>query len=182
MTPILAGKKFGIFALLSALISISPTMRAQDDPFHLETSAGANRIRIAVADFKPQSGDSGSLKHTFDTTLFADLTAAGVFDIVSKDMIPQSTPGTPAEINLGQWSAAPSSAAMVAFGNLGVTNSRIVVNGFLDDAKNTQFPQVFAKQYNEAASDDSARQIAHRFADEIISRLGGVAGIAETKI
>ncbi|WP_158822979.1 Tol-Pal system beta propeller repeat protein TolB [Granulicella sp. S156] len=182
MTSILAGKKFGIFALLSALISISPAMRAQDDPFHLETSAGANRIRIAVADFKPQSGDAGSFKHTFDTTLFADLTAAGIFDMVSKDMTPQSTPGTPAEINLGQWSAAPASAAMVAFGNLGVANSRIVVNGFLDDAKNAQFPQVFAKQYNEAASDDSARQIAHRFADEIISRLGGVTGIAETKI
>jgi TolB protein len=42
---------------------------------------------------------------------------------------------------------------------------------------------VLAKQYNEAASEDSARQIAHRFADEIIFRLGGgVPGIAESKI
>ena len=182
MTSIRAEKKLGIFALLSALISIAPSLHAQDNPFHLETSAGANRIRIAVANFKPQTGDSG-YKHTFDTTLFADLNAAGIFDMVSKDMIPQSTPGTPAEINLAQWSAAPASAAMVAFGNLGVVNSRIVVNGFLDDAKNPQFPQVFAKQYNEAASEDSARQIAHRFADEIIARLGGgIVGIAETKI
>ena len=42
---------------------------------------------------------------------------------------------------------------------------------------------MLAKQYNEAASEDSARQVAHRFADEIIFRLGGgVPGIAETKI
>jgi len=72
---------------------------------------------------------------------------------------------------------------MVAFGNLGVQNNRLVVNGFLDDAKNTQFPQVFAKQYNEEATDDSARQVAHRFADEIIFRLsGGTPGIAESKL
>jgi TolB protein len=86
-------------------------------------------------------------------------------------------------MNLSQWSAAPSSAAMVAFGNVATQNGRLVVNGFLDDAKNTQFPQIFAKQYSEEASDDQARQIAHRFADEIIARLGGgIAGIAETKI
>jgi TolB protein len=44
-------------------------------------------------------------------------------------------------------------------------------------------PQVIAKQYNEAASTDMARTVAHRFADEIIYRLGGgINGIAETKI
>ena len=72
---------------------------------------------------------------------------------------------------------------MVAFGNLGVQGGRLIVNGFLFDAKNPQYPQVLAKQYNEDASEDSARQIAHRFADEIIFRLGGgITGIAETKI
>ena len=43
----------------------------------------------------------------------------------------------------------------------------------LFDAKNLQYPQVLAKQYNEDPTDDSARQIAHHFADEIILRLGG---------
>src|SRR6202000_3023912 len=48
---------------------------------------------------------------------------------------------------------------------------------------NTANPQVLAKQYNEAASQDMARTVAHRFADEIIARLGGgINGIAETKI
>jgi TolB protein len=72
---------------------------------------------------------------------------------------------------------------MVAFGSLGVSAGKVAVSGYLFDVKNTQFPQVLARQYNEDASEDSARQIAHRFADEIISRLGGgVSGIAETKI
>src|SRR6185437_16716062 len=105
-------------------------------------------------------------KHTFDTTLYNDLANAGIFDVVSKSMQPQATPGAPAEISLAQWSAPPSSAAMVAFGNFSVQNGKIICNGYLFDAKNAQYPQVLAKQYNEAASDDSARQVAHRFADE----------------
>ena len=72
---------------------------------------------------------------------------------------------------------------MVAFGNLGLQAGRLAVNGFLFDAKNPQYPQVLAKQYSEEASDENARLIAHRFADEIILRLGGgLNGIAETKI
>ena len=60
---------------------------------------------------------------------------------------------------------------------------RVSVNGWLFDTRNTVSPQVLGKQYNEAASEDSARTIAHRFADEIILRLGGgINGIAETKI
>jgi len=159
--------------------------RAQDDVLHLEGARGADRIRIAAADFKPSAGDAATAaqKHTFDTVLFSDLQNAGIFDLVSKTMQPSAAPGLPAEINLAQWSAPPASASMVAFGNFAVQGGRVTVNGFLDDAKNTQFPQVFAKQYNEAAGDDSARQIAHRFADEIIFRLGGgINGIAESKI
>ena len=171
-----------LLAVAAAFLPI--TARAQDW-YQMEQHTGADRIRIAVADFKPAGADASveADKHAFDSTLFADLQNAGIFDLVSKSVIPQSTPGLPAEINLSQWAAAPSSAAMVAFGNLNIVNGRIVVNGYLDDAKNTQYPQVFAKQYNEAASEDMARQVAHRFADEIIFRLGGgMAGIAESKI
>jgi TolB protein len=172
--------RFVLLPLLSLLIT-APVLA--QDTFHLETSSGATSIRLAAANFKGTSGDAIGFKNTFDSTLFADLSGAGIFDVVSKSLIPQTAPGTQSEINLSQWSAAPTSAAMVAFGSLGVMNNRIVVNGFLDDAKNAQFPQVFAKQYNEEATEDSARQIAHRFADEIIFRLsGGTPGIAESKI
>src|ERR1700722_18577180 len=169
---------------LLILFASAVSMRAQDW-FKTETSSGASNIRIAVADFKPLSADpqTAGLKRTFDTTLFSDLANAGIFDIVSKSLLPQATPGAPAEINLQQWSVAPTSAAMVAFGGFSIQGGRVVCNGYLFDAKNLQFPQVLAKQYSEDASEDAARQIAHRFADEIIFRLsGGSQGIAETKI
>ncbi len=169
--------------VLAALLLALPS--SGQDWFKTETSSGAERIRIAVADFKPSADDAQTStdKRTFDVTLYSDLANAGIFDIVSKSLAPQATPGTPAEISLPQWSNAPASAAMVAFGSLGVQNGKLAVAGYLFDAKNTQYPQVLAKQYTEAPSEDAARQIAHRFADEIIFRLGGgVSGIAETKI
>jgi TolB protein len=155
------------------------------DWFHLETSTGAGKLRLAVANFKPTGSDPSTSadKAAFDSTLAADLSNAGVFDLVSKDLTPQSTPGGQSEIQLAQWSAAPANAAMVAFGNLSIANGRLVVNGFLDDAKNTQYPQIFARQYSDVANENNARQLAHKFADEIIARLGGgITGIAETKI
>ena len=103
--------------------------------------------------------------------------------MVAKAMAPQATPGSPQEISLAQWSAAPADSEMVAFGALSSNNGRLVVYGWLFDVRNTTTPQVLGKQYNEAASQDMARTIAHRIADEIISQLGGgINGIAETKI
>jgi len=174
--------RFG-FLLLSAAV-FGHTLHAQDW-VHTGTNLGADRIRIAVADFQPSGGDPQvpALKAVFDATLFSDLDNAGIFDMVSKSMAPQATPGSPQEINLAQWSAAPANAAMVAFGGLSAGNGRMLVSGWLFDPRNTVNPQVLGKQYNEAANEESARTIAHRFADEIILRLGGnVNGIAETKI
>ena len=72
---------------------------------------------------------------------------------------------------------------MLAFGNLGVTGNNVTVQGWLYDVKNITSPQVLGKQYTDAATTDAARRIAHKFADEIIFRLGGgIAGIAESQI
>jgi TolB protein len=173
--------------LLLAFLGISlTTSQAQD---WVRTGGNlpdqSQRIRLASADFKPVGSDpqTPSLKATFDATLFNDLSNAGIFDMVSKSLIPTVTPGSPQEINLGQWAAAPANAAMVAFGALSAANGRIIVSGWVFDAKNPGSPQILGKQYNETASQDNARLIAHRFADEIISRLGGgLPGIAETKL
>ena len=169
---------------LAVICLLSLELQAQDW-VHTGTNLGQARIRMAVADFKPVGADpeTPALKATFDSTLFSDLANAGIFDMVSKAMAPQATPGSTQEISLPQWSAAPANAEMVAFGALSASNGRLIVYGWLDDTRNTASPQVLGKQYNEAASQDMARTIAHRFADEIISRLGGgINGIAETKI
>ena len=170
--------------LLAAFLFLTATAQSQDW-VRTGTNLGQARIRMAVADFKPVGADpeTPTLKATFDATLYSDLSSAGIFDMVSKTMAPQSTPGSPQEMSLPQWSAAPANAEMVAFGALTSNNGRLNVNGWLDDTRNTASPQVLGKQYNEAASENMARTLAHRFADEIISRLGGgINGIAETTI
>lgn len=175
----------GLPLFFLCLAVLLPTCIDAQDWVHTGTNLGNTAIRLAAADFKPVGNDpqTPALKTIFDATLYKDLSNAGIFDMVSKSLAPQATPGSPQEMVLSQWSAAPANAAMVAFGALSATNGRLVVYGWLDDASNTQNPQVLAQQYNEAASEDMARTIAHRFADAIITRLGGgINGIAETKI
>jgi TolB protein len=172
--------------LLLALATIGLAARAHaQDWVHIESSNGVDRIRVAAAGFKPLSADASTqgYKHLFDNTLYTDLSNAGIFDLVSQSLAPTATPGSPSEMVVAQWAAAPANAAMVAFGSLNVAGSTVVVNGWLYDTKNSVDPKVLGAQYSEPASDESVRQIAHRFADEIILRLGGgLPGIAETHI
>lgn len=170
--------------LLAGLFAATALAGAQDW-VHTGTNLGAQKIRLAAADFKPvgNSPAIGQAQQTFNQVLFSDLSNAGIFDMVSKSLAPTSTPGSPAEINLSQWSAPPADAAMVAFGAINVQGGRDIVYGWLFDTKNAQSPQVLGQQYNEADTPDTARHIAHEFADAIIARLGGgINGIAESKI
>jgi len=171
-------------SLLCLALFQAPSTPAQDW-VHTGTNLSNAAIRLAVADFKPVGADpqTPALKTVFDATLYNDLNNAGIFAMVSKSLAPQAMPGSPQEMVLSQWSAAPADAAMVAFGSFSVTDGRLVVYGWLDDAGNASSPQVLAQQYNENATEEMARTIAHRFADAIIYRLGGgINGIAETKI
>lgn len=166
------------------ILCMSAPMFAQDW-IRTGTGLGVQKVRIAVPDFKannsaPQTAD---LLKTFNSTLFNDLDNAGIFDVASKSFYPLQNPGQPTEVNFSSWSSAPVNAAMLAFGNLGVNGSSLTVQGWLYDLKNVSQPQVLGKQYQDSATNDAARLIAHKFADEIIYRLGGgVQGIAETKI
>jgi TolB protein len=149
------------------------------------TNLESHPIRMAAADFKPVGSDPQMpvLKNVFDSTLFGDLSNAGIFDMVSKSLAPQATPGSPQELTAAQWTAPPASAGMVALGAFSADNGRLAVYGWLMDVTTAGSPPVLTRQYNEAASEDMARTLAHRFADDIIARLGGgVNGIAETKI
>jgi len=162
----------------------SPVMQAQDW-VKTGTSLGVEKVRLAVADFKPSTDDAGNaaLLKTFNDTLWNDLDVSGVVELVSKSFYPLQVPGQPADVNFVAWNSPPPNAGMLAFGNLGVAGGKLTVQGWLFDVKNTQSPQILGKQYSDAASDAAARIMAHKFADEIIFRLGGgIQGIAETQI
>ncbi|MGI4757777.1 MAG: hypothetical protein ACRYGF_13110 [Janthinobacterium lividum] len=170
------------FASLLLAFGLTGALHAQDNVF-TGTNTGADRVRIAAADFKAGSADAAALKRTFDTVLFSDLGNAGVFDLVSKSLQPQATPGTPAELKLADWGGGTTNASFVAFGSYAVVNGRSTVSGYVFDTHNAQYPQVLGKQYIDAPDENGARTVAHKFADEIILRLGGgLPGIAESKI
>ena len=176
-------KKMKLFLLFLSL-SLALIPASAQDKFRTGTNLGAT-MRMAAADFKAATGDpqTGPLNTVFNQTLWNDLDNSGIFEMVAKSFYPLQTPGSPSEIKLDAWGNPPPNASMVAFGNLGVTSGKIEVQGWLFDAKNTASPQVLGKQYKEDATPENARVIAHRFADEIIYRLGGgIPGIAETKI
>src|SRR5512147_806916 len=169
---------------LLAVLLASPVF-AQQDWIRTGTGLGVEKVRLAVPDFKQPSADpaSASLLKVFNDTLWNDLSQAGIFDVVSKSFYPLQVPGSPEEVKLDAWANPPTNASMLAFGNLNVLTGDVVVQGWLYDVKNSQSPQVLGKQYREKATEENARIIAHRFADEIIFRLGGgIQGIAESRI
>jgi len=149
------------------------------------TGLGVDKVRLAAPDFKASTQDpkNADLLKTFNDTLWNDLDNAGIFDMVSKSFYPLGDIGTPADVRFEAWSSPPPNAAMLAFGNLGVTGNAMTAQGWLYDVKNVTSPQVLGKQYQDAATSDAARLTAHKFADEIIFRLGGgIPGIAESRI
>jgi TolB protein len=171
------------FVALAAVLFALVLPALSQDWIRTGTGVGGEKIRLAVADFKAPSAEAAALDKTFNAVLFNDLYQAGIFDMVSKSFYPLAAIGAPADVHLDAWGAPPPNAAMLAFGNLAVSVGTLQVQGWLFDVKNQQNPQVLAKQYRESATDENARLIAHRFADEIIFRLGGgLSGIAETKI
>ncbi|PSH03295.1 MAG: Tol-Pal system beta propeller repeat protein TolB [Acidobacteria bacterium] len=173
------------FAVLSVLLFALVLPAVSQDWIRTGTGVGGEKLRLAVPDFKIISADSRSaaLDKAFNDVLFNDLRQSGIFEMVSKSFYPLGAIGGPADVHLDQWGTPPPKAAMLAFGSLGVNGESLQVQGWLFDVKNAQNPQVLAKQYRESATAENARRIAHRFADEIIFRLGGgVSGIAESKL
>src|SRR3954470_4601366 len=167
-----------------ALLLLLPCALAQDW-IKTGTGLGVQKVRLAAADFQAstQDGKNAELLKVFNDTLWNDLDNAGIFDMVSKSFNPTGPVGSPSDVKFDQWGAPPPNAAMLAFGNLGVNGTNVIVQGWLYDVKNISSPQVLGKQYADQATPEAARIIAHKFADEIILRLGGgIAGIAESKV
>src|ERR1700726_162193 len=161
-----------VWVLICCLVS--PALFAQDW-VKTGTSLGVEKVRLAVPDFKPSTSDpqNAALLKTFNDTLWNDLDNSGVVELVSKSFYPLQVPGQPTAVTLPAWNSPPPNAAMLAFSTLGVADGKLTVQGWLFDVKNTGSPQVLGKQYSDNATEEAARFIAHKFADEIILRLGG---------
>jgi TolB protein len=175
----------GALARMILVCSVFLSTSFAQDWVRTGSGLGVEKVRLAVPDFKPSSSDpqNDALLKTFNDTFWNDLDNSGVVELISKSFYPLQVPGQPPEVTFGIWNSPPPNAAMLTFGNLGVAGGKLTVQGWLYDVKNTASPEVLGKQYTDAPSDEAARVIAHKFADEIIFRLGGgIPGIAESKI
>jgi TolB protein len=153
------------------------------DWFKTGTGLGVSKAKLAVPDLAAPSAAAQPLEKTFHDVLWSDLEFSGVVDLVSPSFYPKETPSQPNELRAQDWSAAPASAYMVAYGNLNADASNLAVGGYLSDVSNPSAPIALQKIYRGATTDTDARRLAHQFADDIISRLsGGLPGIAQTQI
>ncbi|HEV2617071.1 MAG TPA: hypothetical protein VGU63_10725 [Candidatus Acidoferrales bacterium] len=163
-------------------IAVAPRANAQG-VIKTGTGLGVAKVKLAVPKFAARNPQAGPLQDVFHQVLMDDLSYSGIIDMVSPSFYPANAPGVPGELNAEQWSQAPASAWMVAFGNLTVNGTSLSLAGYLYDVRQTPPLSILEKIYNGDATEAGARQLAHEFADDIISRLsGGLPGIAQTKI
>ena len=176
----------GIWAVIILMVAIAaPCGFAQSgqDWFKTGTGLGVQKVKLAVPEFKAQNLQTTPLEQVFHQVLNDDLSYSGIVDMVSPSFFPVVAPSVPNELNPQQWSQAPASAMMVAFGNLTANGTSLSLSGYLYDVRQNPALSILEKDYSANATQDGARQLAHEFADDIISRLsGGVPGIAQTKI
>lgn len=178
----LSAKIHVVGAWLCVWLLAGGDLPAQRDIIRTGTDLGAERTRLAVSSFRA-SADGLQPMRVFDNVLWNDLDNAGIFDLASRSFYPLALPSRPEELKLEEWTRPPVSAHMVVLGNAYRAAGQLVMEGWLVDPRNPTQPVVLGKRYVEEATDQAARRTAHKFANEIIYRLGGgIPGIAETKI
>jgi TolB protein len=172
-----------ISAIVFLLCLSSARPAAAQDWFKTGTGLGVSKAKVATPDLAASTADAQPFEKTFHDVLWSDLEFSGIVDLVSPSFYPKETPGQPSELRPQDWSSAPASAYMVAYGTMTVNASSLAVAGYLSDVSNPSAPLVLQKIYRGTPTEADARHLAHEFADDIISRLSaGLPGVAETQI
>ncbi len=138
------------------------------------------KISIALTGFPTLKAPSGEdLGRTAASVLEADLTNSGIFDVLD----PSYLPFNPKEVKVGEEKGIfPILNALkvqaLAVGNLVLEGKELFLEGRLFDVAKGEM--VFGKRY--IGTQKVLRGMVHRFADEIVYRLTGEKGIAQSKI
>ncbi|MGA8872201.1 MAG: hypothetical protein WB460_13730 [Candidatus Acidiferrales bacterium] len=177
-------RSLSVFAVLIAFaVLCSAYSAAAQAWFQTGTGLGVTKARLAVPDTVGKSTFGPPLPKVFHDVLWADLQYSGIIDLVSPSFYPLTDPGQPSDLKAQDWSAAPASAYMVAYGNLSQDSSGLAFAGYLSQVGNPAAPLALQKIYRGPVTEDGARELAHQFADDIVALLsGGQPGIAQTKI
>jgi TolB protein len=172
------------FLLGLALFALGAPLLQAQDWFRAGTGLGdTNKPRVAVADFGPRDDNAKPHASLFTQVVRDDLQFSGILEFVSPSMYPTTAPTVPAELRYLEWTNAPASANMVAFGNMVESPTEVSIQAWLYDVRNPAAQAIVGKIYRGTPSDTQVRKFAHQFADEIINKLsGGLPSVAGTQI
>jgi len=171
-----AGVASSILSLwLGSLLSQEPQVK-------VGTSKGV-RSRVAVADFQMRGSDPQLTQYTalFNEVLWNDLDVSGVFELVAKSFYPVKLPSQPNEVIFEQWTSNEVRAQDLAYGNSSIEKAQFVVECRLVDVSTTE--SIIGLRYRVELEEAGVRSVAHKFADEIVLKIGGgIRGVASTKL
>jgi TolB protein len=155
---------------------------SQEPQVKVGTSKGV-RSRVAVADFQVRGSDPQLTQYTtlFNEVLWNDLDMSGVFELVAKSFYPVKLPSQPNEVIFEQWTSNEVRAQDLAYGNSSIEKTEFVVECRLVDVSTTE--SIIGLRYRVELEEAGVRSVAHKFADEIVLKIGGgIRGIASTKL
>lgn len=178
--PVLAG-----LAAVVLLLGAARPLAAQDQT--TITIVGQAKYRLAVPFFLAGSQVPQNLRSTFDSVLWNDLDQSAVVTMVGRSLYTSPAPTAESQMNdagvRAAWSQPPLSIQRLVFGQIAVQGKGMVVDAYLYNV--TQPPgqgRLLARRYANPATDEGARSLAHRLADDIITALGYGPGIAASQI
>jgi TolB protein len=165
------------------LTSTSHPLISQEPQVKTGTGQGVPRSRLAVADFQLRTSDPQLAQSTrlFNEVLWADLDFSGVFDLVPKSFYPIKLPSQPYEVIFEQWSSNEVKAQYLVYGNSSIEGGQFIVECRLVDISTRE--SITGLRYRVITDEPGVRSAAHKFADEIVTKIGGgIPGVAQTKI
>jgi TolB protein len=161
-------------------------MAAQDkiETGILDISSGTPAVRIALPEFRTNSASDTALRLTrvFNETLWNDLEYSGNIELASRSFYPVGSFTVPGDIRAADWKKPGIEAAYIGFGTTTLKDRAFSVQARLMELRTENQDIVVGNQYSGPDSDQSARALAHAFADAILERLGFGKGITKTRI
>lgn len=152
------------------------------------------KLSLAVPDFRG-AGAAQPLMNTFNTTLWNELDASGVVNLVAKSVYPLNVPQRAEDfvptnargyINglwLTDWSGPPVNANNLAFGYTAVQDTRLLLIGNLYNLSQSSpaAATLFSKRYLSTLDENGAKDVARQYAADILAQFGGKT-LSGTKI
>src|ERR1700680_756006 len=119
--------RFKYVSLLFLIVSGIPHVVGAQDIIRIHTGLGAEKPRIAVADFAPRVDPAKNHSALFTQVVRDDLQFSGIIELVSPSFYPPQVPSVPGELKNLAWTDSPLNANMVAFGNLTESPSEVAI-------------------------------------------------------